>query len=207
MEKLFDNLWLFLVFFVPGFVSLKVYDLLVPSERRDFSKSLYDAVAYSALNFAALLWLIVRMRPNWIAGDLTAAWYWSAFVLFVAGPAVWPVLLLSIRRLPPLTGYIADPNPRVWDRLFRKKQPFWVIVHLKDQRRIGGLYSTRSFASNSPATPEIYIEQVWKLDDNGVFLEPVESSAGVLILGEQILAIELFWYDQNIGNGEPSHTA
>ena len=42
MEKLFDNqaaFALFLVFFVPGFISLKVYDLFIPSERRDFSKS------------------------------------------------------------------------------------------------------------------------------------------------------------------------
>ena len=46
MEKLFENernLALFLVYFIPGFISLKIYDLLVPSACRDFSNSLFDA--------------------------------------------------------------------------------------------------------------------------------------------------------------------
>jgi len=37
-----DKLVLFLVFFIPGFISIRVYDSLVPSERRDLSKSLFD---------------------------------------------------------------------------------------------------------------------------------------------------------------------
>jgi hypothetical protein len=32
-----DKLTLFVIFFLPGFISMKVYDLLVPGERRDFS--------------------------------------------------------------------------------------------------------------------------------------------------------------------------
>ncbi len=31
-----DKLVLFLIFFIPGFVSIKVYDLLIPGEQRDF---------------------------------------------------------------------------------------------------------------------------------------------------------------------------
>jgi len=42
-----DKLALFIVFFVPGFISMKVYDLLVPGETRDASKSLLDAISYS----------------------------------------------------------------------------------------------------------------------------------------------------------------
>lgn len=56
MEKLFEQqatLILFLGFFVPGFLMIRIYDLLVPTERRDFSKSVFDAVAYSAVNFVA----------------------------------------------------------------------------------------------------------------------------------------------------------
>ena len=58
MEKLFENqgtLGLFLIFFIPGFITLKVYDLLIPGEPRDFSKSLFDAIAYSSLNFRIFL--------------------------------------------------------------------------------------------------------------------------------------------------------
>ena len=67
MEKLFENqetLALFLIFFIPGFISLKVYDLPIPGERRDFTKSLFDTMACTALNFAALLWLIGLLRSG-----------------------------------------------------------------------------------------------------------------------------------------------
>jgi hypothetical protein len=94
VEKLFDSqgtLGLFLMFFIPGFITLKVYDLLVPGEARDFSKSLFDAVAYSSLNFAALLWLIGIVRsgslPPWL-------WYTAMFVILIGMPAVWPAVFL-----------------------------------------------------------------------------------------------------------------
>ncbi len=196
MEKLFEaqgTLALFLIFFIPGFISLKVYDLLVPGERRDFSKSLFDAVAYSSLNFVALLWLIGIVRsgslPPWL-------WYATMFVLLIGMPAAWPVLFLRMRRQPWIARRIASPYARVWDDFFANRTPYWVIIHLKDQRRIGGLYRGKSFASHSPAPPEIYLEEVWMLDENGGFTDSrVDSTAGVLIMGTEILALEFFRYN------------
>lgn len=100
MEKLFESqgtLGLFLIFFIPGFIALKVYDLLIPGEQRDFSKSLFDAVAYSSLNFAAFFWLIAIVR----SGKLTPwQWYPAMFFLLIVMPAVWPFLYLRIRKFP-----------------------------------------------------------------------------------------------------------
>jgi len=196
MEKLFDSqstLALFLVFFIPGFITLKVYDLMVPGESRDFSKSLFDAVAYSSLNFAALLWLVGILR----SGILTPwLWYAGMFFLLIVMPAVWPLLVLWIRRHPKVAGRLASPNPRVWDDVFSKRTPYWVIVHLKDQRRIGGLYGGNSYTSHSPAPPEIYLEEVWRVDENGGFSgEKVDSTSGILIMGTEILALEFFRYN------------
>lgn len=196
MEKAFESqgaLALFLIFFIPGFITLKVYDLLIPGEARDFSKSLFDAVAYSSLNFAALLWLIGILR----SGSLTGwRWYTAMFFLLIGMPALWPVLFLKIRRHPKVASRIASPNARVWDDVFAKRTPYWVIVHLKDQRRIGGLYGGKSFTSHSPAPPEIYLEEVWMVDqDLGFTGERVTSTAGVLIAGTEILALEFFSYN------------
>jgi hypothetical protein len=121
----------------PGFITLKVYDLLVPGEERDFSKSLFDAVAYSSLNFAALLWLIGFVRAGGLQPWL---WYAAMFVLLTGMPAAWPVLFLKIRKQPWVARRVPSPNARVWDDIFARRTPYWVIVHLKDQRRIGGLY-------------------------------------------------------------------
>jgi hypothetical protein len=196
MEKLFESqqaFTLFLIFFVPGFISLKVYDLFIPAERRDFSKSLYDAVAYSALNFVALSWLIALMR----SGAMNpATWYPAFFVVVIGAPAVWPILFLWARKRAWISRHVPHPNSRVWDDVFGLRKEYWVIVHLKDGRMMGGAYLTQSFASSNPAQPELYIEEVWKLDEQtGEFLEVVSGTAGMLILGDEILAVEFFRYN------------
>jgi Family of unknown function (DUF6338) len=196
MEKLFENertLLLFLVFFIPGFISLKMFDLFIPSERRDFSKSAFDAVAYSSLNFVALFWLIALMRSG-----IMASWLWYVSLLFVCiiAPSIWPVGIIWARNHPRVVAHIPAPISGVWDAIFAQRQQYWVIIHLKDQRRIGGVYSTCSFTSSSPAPPQIFLEEVWQLSEAGVFLKPIESSAGILVLGEEILGLEFFRYNE-----------
>jgi hypothetical protein len=194
MEKLFEHqetFALFLLFFVPGFISLKMYDLLVPGERRDFSKSLYDAIAYSALNLGVLFWLVNFA----LSADLSRFWWFTCwFGALVVFPAGWPLFGLWIRKSKFVARRLRNPNPRAWDSFFQKQDSYWVIVHLKDSRRIGGIYSTRSFASSSPAPPELYLEEVWALDEHGVFQNRIERTAGILIGGEDILAVEFFVY-------------
>lgn len=199
MEKFFENehtFVLFLLFFLPGFISLKVYDLLVPSEPRDFNKSILDAVAYSTLNFIALFWLIALMRssemPVWL-------WYVSLLFVGIGMPALWPKLFVWIRDQPWFTKRARTPASisRVWDSLFIQREQYWVIAHLKDRRKIGGVFSVNSFASSSPAPPEIYLEEVWQLDENGCFDHAIERTAGILILGEELVALELFRYNDS----------
>lgn len=50
-----DKLVLFIAFVVPGFISLKTYALLQPTQVKDTSQQLIDAVAYSSVNYALLL--------------------------------------------------------------------------------------------------------------------------------------------------------
>lgn len=122
MDKLFDNaqtLTLFLIFFVPGFVSLKVYDSLVPSERRDFSKAIFDAVAYSALNYAFLYPLVAWMR----SGRMNLPTYAVAVALvIVVFPCVWPFLWIRALSTRPFSRHFIHPVQRPWDLcLWRSK--------------------------------------------------------------------------------------
>jgi len=198
MEKLFETqgtLALFVIFFIPGFISLKVYDLFIPGEQRDFSKSFFDAVAYSSLNFVPFLWLIAIVR----SGSVTPSRLYVAMILvLVLMPVGWAILLLQIRRLPAAVKHFGSPK-RVWDDVFAKRpEPeFWVIVHLKDGTRIGGLYGRKSLASRSPAAPDIYIEELWDVDASGGFTgKRVQSTSGILIIGTEILAVEFFRYHE-----------
>lgn len=185
-----DKLLLFLAFFIPGFISIKVYDLLVPSERRDFSKSIFEAVGYSSLNYAFWSWLIFLMHT----GDFYSyhkIWYYVFFFLIIfVSPVIWPVLFFKLSSRSFISKYIVHPIKKPWDYVFGKRESYWVIVHLKDGRKIGGRYDTDSFASSYPSDEQIYIEEAWILDDQGSFNKRIEDSKGIIVFGSEILAVE-----------------
>lgn len=60
---------------------------------------------------------------------------------------------------------------------------------------IGGRFDAGSFASTYPVDQDIYIGQVWKLDEDGHFLELIPDSAGTLIDNSEIEYLEFFATD------------
>ena len=143
-----ERLFIFLVMLVPGFISLKIWDLLVPSERRDFSKSLVEAIAYSAINFAALFWLVDYLSQPNLAQTARNTYLLGNFVLF--------------------------------------------FVHLRNGGVVGGKYDSNSYASSYPAKEQIYIEELWLLDEKRNFVSRIDRTKGSIVLGEDILAVEFF---------------
>lgn len=65
-------------------------------------------------------------------------------------------------------------------------------MHLKDGSRIGGKYGKYSYASSYPEEDQLYLEQVYYVDENGKFEQPVPRSQGMIIRGDEILAVEFF---------------
>lgn len=194
-----DKLPLFLVFIVPGFVSLKVWDLLVPGERRGLDNSLIDLVAYSALNFAALAWLIAPLLGRQLS---QTASYFAIAAVFLLFPAMWPMLWKWLRTRKWVGRYTVHPLARPWDYVFSRRERAWVIVHMKDSSVIGGRFDAHSFASSWPAPEQIYLEELWELDAAGDFIKAINRSRGAIILGADIRAIEFFEYYEE---GEPNN--
>ena len=104
-----DKLILFLVFFIPGFISLKVYDLFIAGPRRDFSAAVLEAIGYSALNFAALSWLIVAMHSGGFQAQHRNLYFLAVFAVLFVFPLVWPLVFLRLARVGPIArrGYLS----------------------------------------------------------------------------------------------------
>ena len=184
-----DKLLLFLVFFVPGFVSLKIWQLMIPSERLRIADQALEIVSFGCLNFAVLFWLVgIGIRetsPPWIR-------YLSFSGVLLVFPALWPVILGAILKSNLLRGRIVHPTPRSWDYFFNRGELCYVLVHLRGGKLIAGFYGPDSFASSFPNPKDIYLEQVWKVNKNGEFLHAIEDTAGVLISHEYIDYMEFF---------------
>jgi hypothetical protein len=112
-------------------------------------------------------------------------------VIFII-PIIWPLVFLKLSSWPPISKRIVHPIRKPWDYVFGKKHCYWVIVHLVDGKKIGGRYDKNSFTSSYPAEEQIYLEQVWHLDDKGAFMKAVERSGGIIILGKEISSLEFF---------------
>ena len=185
-----DELLLFLLFFVPGFVSIKVYDLLVPADRRTLPNRLAEAFGYSAINYSMLLPIIVLAYGYGLLDEVWLQLGLSYVVLLIA-PVIWPWLFIRIVQ-PRFPKVFINPIPKPWDVVFRQRGESWIIIHLNDGRRIGGRFARGSEASSYPADDQLYIKEVWRLDGNGRFVEPVDRTAGIIVSGRTIEAVEFF---------------
>lgn len=86
----------FLVFVVPGFVAMAVYDLLVPSPRRDRAKSMLEVISYSMVNLAITSWLIPWLLRKDLVSERPALFAVGAFFVLAVSPAL---LAIGVYRL------------------------------------------------------------------------------------------------------------
>jgi len=187
-----NDFMLFLIFFIPGFISIKIYDLLIPSERRDFSVTFIEAIGYSAINFGLLSWLILIIHSNNFY-SVHRTWYviFLVVILFIF-PALLPIIFKALLSWKPITKHVIHPIPKPWDYVFGKGESYWIIIHLKNGKMVGGVYDEQSFASSFPAEEQIYLEKVWKINEEGVFLEQIDRSEGIIVTRDEISSVEFF---------------
>ncbi len=127
-----DKLFLFFIFVIPGFISLKVYELIFPTEKKDSSQQLVDAIAYSCINYALLSWLIyIVEKANLYSLAPKAYFVFYLFVIFFA-PIIWVFIWKWIRNLEILQKNIPHPTLKPWDYVFSQRKHSWVIVTLNN---------------------------------------------------------------------------
>lgn len=186
-----DKLALFLAFVIPGFISIKAYQLVFPGTERATSDQLIDAIAYSSINYALLIFPIISIESGNLHESCRFLYYlFYVLVLFIA-PIIWVLAWKYLRTRDFFQRNAPHPTAKPWDYVFAQRKPYWVKVTLKDGTKIAGLYADKSFASSAPAPEQIYLEETWILNDNGGFERAKNKTAGVIILSNEISHIEL----------------
>ncbi len=186
LEFLTENtIQLLIVFVAPGFISLKIWGLIQPSQKILISESLIEAIIFSSFNYIVTIWLYFLTR------DTNLFWVYLCSVLIVF-PVLWPLLLKRILSFKSFNKINTSLIPKSWDYFFSKGESCFMLIHLNNGRIIGGLYGMGSFASSYPEKEDIYLEEVWKVDAEGKFIEKVIGSKGLLINQDLIEYIELF---------------
>ena len=113
-------------------------------------------------------------------------------VVLLMIPAAWPFLFQRLLRWQWLASKIQLPYPTAWDWFFERRERVFVLVQLKNGSRLGGYYGFQSYASSFPTEGDIYLEAVYRVDEDGKFKEPMNGSRGVIIRKDQYDLIEFF---------------
>lgn len=188
-----DQLLLFLAFFVPGFISMRVYGLFIATDSPDFTKQLPEAIAYSAIHYALTGWLILLASPG-------LQRYIAAYIVVLVLPLFWPPIILLIRnwryyRSRILTkrflAFLLDAEATPWDTLFADHRARWVRIKLKSGNYIGGIYGKGSRSSTYPCPEQLYVKEQYECDATG-FGARITATDGFIVNGTEIDSIEFF---------------
>ncbi|HEX7930306.1 MAG TPA: DUF6338 family protein [Sphingomicrobium sp.] len=187
--------WAIIVLFLPGFISLKLHRFL-DGRAASAAEALIDVVGFSLLNALAFWW------PIYLNGQLLAEAkpYLPAVVgntvwTCVAGPIIWPLGLRIIQRYGLRGGWLLGEQKTAFDAYFSTNEPCWVIVHLADERRIAGYFGGESYASAHPHSGDFYLQELWTLDEEGRFDQPIANSKGAIFHRSDYIWLEFFWDD------------
>jgi hypothetical protein len=183
-----NTISLFIVIVAPGFISLKIWRLIYPSRYVPFADSLYEAVFYGVFNY----FIIVTWFPHLMAGIHKTLGIIAYVISLVIVPVLLPFLWKGILKRKFVKNITINPIPRAWDNFFIRGIPCFMLIHLKDKQIIGGLYAYESAASSYPESEDLYLQEVWEIDNNGKFTKPIEGTRGLLVNYNSIDFIELF---------------
>lgn len=181
-----------LFFLVPGFISMRVYGMLRPSEPGQLKENIFEAVTFSVINYVLMEWTVPLARQYAAAPDGTIYRIGLLAAAFVIVPALLPIALNFVLVKLERRGHILRRAKTAWDEFFLRRQACWIIVHLKDGRRMGGFFSDKSFASLYPNSGHLYVQELWKLGPNGEFEAKIENSQGIILRPDDYQMIEVF---------------
>lgn len=192
----FDVVFFTAGFLAPGFIWSAVLSFFVPPRSAATEVRFLQFLTLSCINHGIWSWaLFIIFR----AGLVQNHPYWSGiflgFIIFVS-PVTLGVLSGLLQQREWVTRFFTrfgirtvHPIGLAWDWHFSHAKPYWVLVTLKDGTSVYGLFGSRSFAASDPERRDLYLEEQFRPLENGEWA-PFEDTGGVLIMGDQIAAIE-----------------
>lgn len=193
---------LLLILLVPGIIIDFVRGQFVGRRTRSVSEASLNYIVVSLIYYSIALPVAL-----WVTGGIdrliNATWAW--YPLWIIGPVIagialgWAghrnVVWDSARRF----GLnIVHPMPTAWDRRFSDLRGSWVVITLKDGRKVGGWMGQKSVASSDPENRDLYVEKIYEIDDAG-FKDVGDKSA--LFLPGEISTVEFIKFEEKEANG------
>ena len=188
---------LFVLLVFPGLVSMHVYRILMPARDIDWKNAVIEALFYSTLNFGLFLPLLILIHRDAFDTNHPMIYIAGMLLVVLVGPIFWPYIWCKLIRSKKLVNKFQLPYPTAWDYFFDKREPAFVLVHLKKGKKIGGYYGPNSYATSYPRDGDIFLESVIKVDDDGKFLYIIDDTKGMFVRKDDYQLVEFFRCSQD----------
>ena len=190
------------MFLVPGYIMNEIISTLMPIKREGENAKFLKFIGYSIFNFTLWIWAFWLLVKNI---NSTRTLYWVIFVLLILVTSIFSGTVIGLIRKLEIIRKIAKyfnvqiehPIPTAWDYKFSKtKNNCWIVIALTDGKFVRGIYGGKSLSSTDAEYRDIYLEEVYLIDDAGNWKRR-ERTEGIWINSTQIKYIEfLAWEDK-----------
>lgn len=174
------------------------YNKFVPLKNKDLKLLLLQYIFCTFLNYAvcsAIFYIIVKNEKVGNNDILVAILFF--IILFII-----PVLLGIVGAILHNKDILRKVMNRIginpihdiptgWDYKFYNTKPKYVIVTLVNDQCVHGYFGAQSLASSDASERDLYLEQIYYLDDEGNWIERTNND-GIWLKGDQIKQIEFF---------------
>ena len=196
-----SQIWVLLVFIIPGFVLMRVKRVAYPTAEASTGSTMLDSLTLSCVVYAFVSPLLYL--SNLYSWPVTRPVLFSmlALVILLAVPCALGTLYVRFtksgraRWLREVLGF-PNPDPTAWDYLFRQQRAYWVWLTFKSGKVMAGLFGPNSFASSFPHKQDLYVEKLLRLDEDGNVVELLDGSAGALVMMGDLEGIQFFEIDE-----------
>jgi hypothetical protein len=160
---------------------MKIISLKVPGKSFNLKDKIYESLAFSLINFIVFSWLLAIENNDYRI--------FTIIIISLVGPVLLSFLYIKIVNSNFFKENFDIQTPTAWDEYFSRREEFFIIVHLKSGEKVCGYFGSNSYASSFPNNGELYIEKLFKYENNKIG-DIIEYSKGVIIQKDSYELIE-----------------
>jgi len=199
LTEILYTLILGIAFIIPGFIITSIKNKIIPTQNKEYKVKIVEFFVYSFVNLFLWGMPLCKMYKNinWYREHYCITWGILLLIIFVT-PIVISGIVVFINKkdvirkfLSKISINVIEAEPTAWDFKFANMEVEWVIVTLNNNKTVAGYMDDNSCASSNENDRDLYIKEVYKIDDNGKW-KRVENTDGILIKAEQVKYIEFF---------------
>ena len=198
-----------IAFLIPGFVVTSITKRVIPIVDKEYKTIILENFIYSFLNI--FLWSIpiykIYLNIEWWHENYALLWIVGLLIIFLS-PIVIAMIIILFNKYEiyrKICEYFnissIDTEPSAWDFKFKQIECEWVSITLSDKRTIAGFIGRNSFISSNSKERDLYIDEVYEIDEKGVWTKR-ERTDGIWLKNEEIKSIEFFYCDRGGNKNE-----